>query len=309
MANSNTAGAQREREIYKVTIVGSITNLLLLLFKFAAGILGQSAAMLADAVHSLSDFVTDIIVIIFVKLSNKPQDKSHDYGHGRYETLATAIIGLVLIGVGAGIFWNGATAIYASFRGQRLEEPGMVALVAAAVSILAKELLYQYTATTGRRVNSQAVVANAWHHRSDALSSVGTGLGIGGAILLGEQWRVLDPIAAVVVSLFILKVAYRLVKPCFGELTEMSLPETVESKIEDILLGFPEVSQPHNMRTRRIGNVCAVEVHVRMPGQMTVDRSHDITKAMEQAIKELLGPDTFVNIHVEPAKTPCCRQQ
>ena len=292
----------RERKIYKVTIAGSITNLLLLVFKFAAGVIGQSAAMIADAVHSLSDFITDIIVIIFVKIANKPQDKDHDFGHGKYETLATAIIGLVLFFVGAGIFWNGAKSIWGFLHGQALEEPGMIALWAALISIVSKEALYQYTRIAGEKMNSKSVVANAWHHRSDALSSIGTAIGIGGAILLGEKWRVLDPIAAVVVSFFIIKVAYKLFKPCIDELIEASLPDDTEKQITDILLSFPEVSSPHNLRTRRIGNNCAMDVHVRMDGKMTVEQSHAVTREMETRLKDLLGSGAFISIHVEPVK-------
>ena len=196
--------ASREREIYKVTIVGSVVNFVLLLFKFFAGIVGHSAAMLADAVHSLSDFVTDIIVLVFVRISSKPEDEGHDYGHGKYETLATAIIGICLFVVGLGILWNGVQSIWQVVQGNVLPEPGMLALWAALISVVSKEALYQYTALRGRKLNSQAVVANAWHHRSDAFSSIGTMAGIGGAILLGDEWRVLDTIAAVIVSFFIL---------------------------------------------------------------------------------------------------------
>ena len=298
----NNDTARRERSIYRVTILGSIVNLLLLVFKFAAGILGHSAAMIADAVHSLSDFVTDIIVLLFVHISNKPQDESHDYGHGKYETLATALIGVILFFVGLGILWNGGMSIWHVIQGQPLEAPGSMALVAALVSIVAKELLYQYTVLVGKRVDSQAVVANAWHHRSDALSSIGTALGIGGAILLGEDWRVLDPIAAVVVSLFILKMAYKLVVPSFEELMDRSLSEEIEADIRKVLLEFPEASQPHNLRTRRIGNNCSVDVHIRMDGNLTLTHSHEITRAMEQRLRELLGQGTFINIHVEPRK-------
>ena len=298
----NNDTARRERSIYRVTILGSIVNLLLLVFKFAAGILGHSAAMIADAVHSLSDFVTDIIVLLFVRISNKPQDESHDYGHGKYETLATALIGVILFFVGLGILWNGGMSIWHVIQGQPLEAPGSMALVAALVSIVAKELLYQYTALVGKRVDSQAVVANAWHHRSDALSSIGTALGIGGAILLGDDWRVLDPIAAVVVSLFILKMAYKLVVPSFEELMDRSLSEEIEADIRKVLLEFPEASQPHNLRTRRIGNNCSVDVHIRMDGNLTLAHSHEITRAMEQRLRELLGQGTFINIHVEPRK-------
>lgn len=296
------ATSPREKEIYKVTIAGSAVNFLLLVFKFAAGILGHSAAMLADAVHSLSDFVTDVIVIVFVRISNKPQDKGHDYGHGKYETLATAIIGLLLLIVGFGILWNGATSIYTFLRGGKLEEPGMVALIAAVVSIVLKEIIYRYTVAKGKKLNSQAVVANAWHHRSDVLSSVGTAVGIGGAILLGEHWRVLDPIAAVIVSFFIMKVAVQLLIPCVDELLEKSLPDEVEKEIEQALLSFPGVSEPHHLRTRRIGSYCAIEVHVRMDGQITLEEAHNTATAIERKLKEMFGEGTLINIHVEPKK-------
>lgn len=294
--------SSREKGIYKVTIVGSIVNFLLLVFKFFAGIAGHSAAMLADAVHSLSDFITDIVVIVFVRIAGKPEDKGHDYGHGKYETLATAIIGLLLLCVGFGIFWNGASSIYTFLRGGQLESPGVVALVAALVSIVSKEILYQYTVIQGKKLNSQAVIANAWHHRSDALSSIGTAIGIGGAILLGDHWRVLDPVAAVVVSFFIMKVSVRLLIPCVDELLEKSLPEDVEKEIEQIVLSFPGVSQPHHLRTRRIGNYYAIELHVRMDGKITLEEAHSTATAIENKLKEMFGKGTHVGIHVEPTK-------
>lgn len=294
--------SSREKGIYKVTIVGSIVNFLLLVFKFFAGIAGHSAAMLADAVHSLSDFITDIVVIVFVRIAGKPEDKGHDYGHGKYETLATAIIGLLLLCVGFGIFWNGASSIYTFLRGGQLESPGVVALVAALVSIVSKEILYQYTVIQGKKLNSQAVIANAWHHRSDALSSIGTAIGIGGAILLGDHWRVLDPVAVVVVSFFIMKVSVRLLIPCVDELLEKSLPEDVEKEIEQTVLSFPGVSQPHHLRTRRIGNYYAIELHVRMDGKITLEEAHSTATAIENKLKEMFGKGTHVGIHVEPTK-------
>ena len=294
--------SSREKGIYKVTIAGSIVNFLLLVFKFFAGIAGHSAAMLADAVHSLSDFITDIVVIVFVRIAGKPEDKGHDYGHGKYETLATAIIGLLLLCVGFGIFWNGASSIYTFLRGGQLESPGVVALVAALVSIVSKEILYQYTVIQGKKLNSQAVIANAWHHRSDALSSIGTAIGIGGAILLGDHWRVLDPVAAVVVSFFIMKVSVRLLIPCVDELLEKSLPEDVEKEIEQTVLSFPGVSQPHHLRTRRIGNYYAIELHVRMDGKITLEEAHSTATAIENKLKEMFGKGTHVGIHVEPTK-------
>ncbi|WP_320989492.1 cation diffusion facilitator family transporter [Bacteroides sp.] len=294
--------SSREKGIYKVTIVGSIVNFLLLVFKFFAGIAGHSAAMLADAVHSLSDFITDIVVIVFVRIAGKPEDKGHDYGHGKYETLATAIIGLLLLCVGFGIFWNGASSIYTFLQGGQLESPRVVALVAALVSIVSKEILYQYTVIQGKKLNSQAVVANAWHHRSDALSSIGTAIGIGGAILLGDHWRVLDPIAAVVVSFFIMKVSVQLLIPCVDELLEKSLPDDVEKEIEQTVLSFPGVSQPHHLRTRRIGSYYAIEIHVRMDGKITLEEAHGTATAIENKLKEMFGKGTHVGIHVEPTK-------
>lgn len=292
----------REREIYRVTLWGSVVNFLLLLGKFVAGICGHSAAMLADAVHSLSDFVTDLVVILFVRISSKPEDKGHDFGHGKYETLATALIGLLLFGVGLGILWNGVSSIYDYWQGKVLEQPGIVALVAALVSILFKEGLYQYTAAQGKKLKSQVVVANAWHHRSDALSSIGTAAGIGGAILLGEAWRVLDPVAAVLVSFCILKVSVCLLVPCIDELLEKSLPDEVEEQIEKAVLSFPGVSEPHHLRTRRIGSYYSIEMHVRMDGRITLEEAHHTATAIEHKLRELFGEGTLTNIHVEPMK-------
>lgn len=298
----NKEDSAREKGIYKVTIVGSIVNFLLVIFKFFAGIVGHSAAMLADAVHSLSDFVTDIIVIVFVRISSKPEDEDHDYGHGKYETLATAIIGIILLLVGFGIFWNGATSIYHFLNGASLPEPGMLALIAALISIASKEILYQYTVFQAKKLNSQAVVANAWHHRSDALSSVGTAIGIGGAILLGDRWRVLDPAAAVVVSFFIMKVAVQLLIPCVEELLEKSLPAEVEDKIQETILSFPEVSSPHHLRTRRIGSYYAIEVHIRMNGKIPLEDAHRTATAIENKLREQFGRGTHIGIHLEPEK-------
>lgn len=293
---------QREKEIYKATLWGSLVNVLLLVFKFVAGVVGHSAAMIADAVHSLSDFITDIVVIVFVRISAKPEDEDHDYGHGKFETLATALIGTILFAVGAALLVNATKSIVGFFRGEQLGAPRIVALVAAGVSIVSKELLYQYTARVGRRLNSKAVVANAWHHRSDAFSSIGTFVGICGAIFLGAKWRVLDPMAAFIVSVFIIKVAIDLVKPCIEELLEKSLPEPIEDRIRTIILSVPEVSAPHHLRTRRIGNNIAIEVHVRMDGKMTLDEAHKITQEIEHRLRAEFGSGTHIGIHMEPTK-------
>lgn len=295
-----TKEINREKEIYKITLWGSFVNFLLLVFKFVAGFVGNSAAMIADAVHSLSDFITDIIVILFVRVSSMPKDENHHYGHGKYETLATAIIGVVLFAVGVGILVNAVETIIDFFHGKELAAPNIWALGAAAVSIVFKEALYQYTVYKGKNLNSNAVMANAWHHRSDALSSIGTLLGISGAMFLGEKWRVLDPIAAFLVSIFILKVAIELTKASLEELLEKSLPKKTQEKILNIIHSFPEVKSPHNLRTRHIGSNIAIEFHIRMDGNLSLNEVHEITKRMENALKAEFGPLTHIGIHMEP---------
>ena len=290
----------RKRELMRITFVGSVGNLILLLFKFVAGIWGHSSAMLADAVHSLSDFVTDVVVIVFVNISSKPKDAGHDYGHGKYETLATSIIGLALLVVGVSLFWDSLHKVFDYWvLEEPLESPGWIALMAALVSILIKELLFQITYRVGKRQNSQAVIANAWHHRSDALSSIGTTLGIGGAILLGPDWHVLDPLAAMVVSVFIVKVSLELMIPAINDLLEQSLPKEVENEILSIISENPKVKEPHNLRTRRIGNDFAIEVHIRVDGDMSVREAHALTKEIERKLYQKYGNTTHVVIHVE----------
>ena len=294
----------REKEIYKVTLVGSAGNAALLSFKFVAGILGNSSAMIADAVHSLSDFVTDILVLVFVSISAKPQDESHDYGHGKFETIASFLIGLALMAAATGIVVSGALKLLAWCDGEKLETPGWIALWAALLSIVVKELLYQYTAYKGRRLESQVMKANAWHHRSDALSSIGAAIGIGGAIWLGERWAVLDPLASIFVGLMLVKVVYELLKSSIGELTECSLPAETEQEIIDIIQSFGDVQEPHNLRTRRIGNNIAIEIHIRMDGRLPLDAVHERATTIERKLKERFGQNTYVSLHMEPIKQP-----
>ena len=291
---------ERNQEIYKVTLVGGVVNVLLLLFKFVAGIVGHSAAMVADAVHSLSDFVTDVIVLVFVHISSKPKDKSHDYGHGKYETLAMTLIGVALLMVAIGIIYSGAMKIYAWTNGEQLEAPGTLALWAALLSVLLKEGVYQYSMVKARQLNSQVLEANAWHHRSDALSSVGTAIGIGGAIFLGQRWTVLDPIASLVVGAFIVKVAVDLLHNGIDDLMEHSLPEVVEEEILRIVEELPGVVYPHDLRTRRIGNHYAIELHILMDGDITLREAHNKASEVEDLLRARYGEDTHVAVHVEP---------
>ncbi|WP_369796979.1 cation diffusion facilitator family transporter [Prevotella sp. tc2-28] len=292
----------REREIYKVTLVGSVGNAILLTFKFVAGIVGNSSAMIADAVHSLSDFVTDILVLVFVSISAKPQDQSHDYGHGKFETIASFLIALALMAAATGIVVSGFQKSLSWLDGNELKAPGWIALWAALLSIAIKELLYQYTMHRARKLDSQVMVANAWHHRSDSLSSIGAAIGIGLAIWLGQRWTVLDPLASIVVGLMLVKVAYELLKTSMGELTECSLPEETENEIIEIILSFNDVGQLHNLRTRRIGNRIAIEAHVRMDGQLPLYVVHERATTIEQKLKERFGPTTHVSLHMEPVK-------
>lgn len=292
----------RERDIYKVTLVGSAGNVALLAFKFAAGVLGHSSAMIADAIHSLSDFITDVVLLAFVHMSAKPQDEDHDYGHGKYETFATLIIGLAIMAAATGIIISGVDKLVDWVGGRQLAAPGWLALAAALLSIVVKEVMYRYTVRRGKALDSPALVANAWHHRSDALSSIGAAVGIGGAILLGNRWTVLDPLASVVVGLMLLKVAFGLLRSSVGELTEHSLSSEVEKEIEDIICSYPDVSDPHNLRTRRIGNRFAIEVHVRMDGNTTLTAAHNRATAIEQRIRQRFGKQTHISIHMEPVK-------
>lgn len=298
------ARMERDKKVYRVTLLGSVVNLLLLVFKFVAGVLGHSAAMIADAVHSLSDFVTDLIVIVFVKISSKPEDADHAYGHGKYETLASCIIGLALIVVGVMMGYNATVKIVDVVRnGTELASPGIIALAAAVLSIVLKEWMFHITRKVAREVDSPAVEANAWHHRSDALSSVGTAIGIGGAVLLGSKWAVLDPIAALVVSVFIVVQAAKILSDAIDQLMEKSLPRDVEQRICEIVYEEEGTSDIHHLRTRKIGSQISIELHVRMNGYLTLREVHDKSIAIEKRLRAAFGDSTYINLHVEPLKS------
>ncbi len=296
-------GEERSKIARRVTWVGFFMNLALTIFKLTAGILGKSTAMVADAIHSLSDFVTDVIVIVFIGISGKAKDEDHKYGHGKYETFATLLISLALLLVGGGIMYSGIKNCIKALNGELLAEPGMLALYAALISIVLKEGLYRYTKIAGEKIDSQAVIANAWHHRSDAFSSVGTALGISGAIFLGESWRILDPLAGIVVSVFIIKVALELGMPSVHELLEKALPVATENEIVQIIESNEEIKAHHNLKTRKIGNVYAIDVHIKMERDISFVHSHDIASDLEKKLREHFGEQTITNIHTEPLKT------
>ncbi len=293
---------KREDEIAKVTLAGSVVNLLLVGLKAVAGVAGHSAAMVSDAVHSLSDFVTDIVVLVFVRVSARPQDQGHDYGHGKFETLATLLIGLALAAAAVGIVVSGATKLARWLQGEELPSPGSIALWAALISIGVKEILFQYTRAKGKKLNSKALEANAWHHRSDALSSIGAAIGIGGAILLGQRWTVLDPLASIVVGAMLVKVAWDLLGPSFGELTDSSLPADTENEMLEVIRSVPGVEDPHNLRTRRIGNRIAAEVHIRLDGSQSLKQAHEKASEVEKRFKARFGEQSHIIVHMEPVK-------
>lgn len=300
--STENTNISREKKIYRVTLMGSLVNAVLMLFKFVAGVLGNSAAMIADAVHSLSDFLTDIVVLLFVRISVKPEDKNHNYGHGKFETLATAIIGLALLTVGVMLCYDGGLKIYKAINGIPVPRPGFIAFVAAIVSIALKEWTYRFTVKAGKDVCSQAMIANAWHHRSDALSSVGTAIGVGGAMFFGAKWAVLDPIAACVVSILIMTTAFKLLKQALDELLERSLPDEVEEEIMQIVEQEPNVSNIHHLRTRRIGSNISITMHLRLPGDITLYEAHEHATHIERKLREHFGRDTYIGIHIEPTK-------
>lgn len=291
----------RGKEIRNITLWGSLTNIFLTIFKIAAGILGRSAAMVADGIHSLSDLLSDIIVLVFTHISSKGTDRDHSFGHGKFETLATLIVSVILVVVGAELMSGGIRSIVDVINGETIPRPGYIALIAALISIILKEILYHATVRIGRKTCSTAVIANAWHHRSDAFSSIGSLAGIGGAILLGDKWTVLDPLASCLISIAIIVVAVRMALPSLAELLEASLPEDIEQEIISIASAVEGVNDIHELKTRRNGMAFIIDAHITVNPEISVIEAHDISTAVEEAIWERFGQDTQINIHVEPA--------
>lgn len=284
----------------RVTWVGFFINLVLTVLKIIVGFLGRSTAMVADGFHSLSDFVTDLIVLFFIDYSGKDKDEKHKYGYGKYETFATLLISLILFFIGLGIMYSGIMESIKFIKGEEIQEPSIITLFAALISIAFKEYLYQYTLKEGKRINNQAIIANAWHHRTDAFSSIGTALGISGAIFLGEQWKILDPLAGILVSILIIKVANEIGLPSANELLERALPKEIENKIIEIVSSHPDVRFPHNLRTRKIGYLMAMDMHIKMDKNLSFVRAHDVVTEVEIELRKQFGEQTVISIHYEP---------
>lgn len=290
----------REKKIRNVTIVGAVINIILTVVKIIVGIVGKSAALVADGVHSLSDLLSDVVVLVFSHISFKGKDKGHSFGHGKFETLATLIVSVILVVVGAEIMADGVKTIISVINGEVLPVPSSIALWAALISIVSKEILYQVTAKVGRNVKSTVVIANAWHHRSDAISSVGVLVGIGCAILFGEKWTILDPIVSCVISIFIIVVAIQMAMPSLAELLDASLPKKINEEIIDISMSVDGVRDVHDLKTRRSGMSMIINAHVVVSPNISVVEAHEIATNVESAITEKFGHETQISIHIEP---------
>lgn len=294
---------QREKEIRRITLWGAVMNIVLTAGKIVAGIFGRSAAMVADGIHSLSDLLSDAVVLIFTHISSKGKDRDHSFGHGKFETLATLIVSIILVTVGGNLMSNGIRSIIGVFNGTEIPKPGYIALIAAAVSIASKEWLYHATVRVGKKTGSTVVIANAWHHRSDALSSIGSLIGIGGAIVLGDKWTVLDPLASCLISIAIIVVAVKMALPSLAELLETSLPEDIEQEIIRIASSVKGVNDIHDLKTRRNGISFIIDAHIVVNPEMSIVEAHDISTDVEEALRMKYGPETQLSIHVEPDRT------
>lgn len=287
---------EKARAGYQVTLVGALVNGLLIVLKFLTGIFGHSQALMADAVHSVSDLFTDAVVLLGLRIGRKAPDEEHQFGHARIETLASAIVGLALV----------LTALYlgidASINIHRHTEyhPTNLALIGAGISIALKEALYRYTVYTGRRMKSQLIVANAWHHRSDALSSVAVLLGVGGAII-NPDWHILDSFAALLVSFFIAKVGLEILGTCLREFTDTAPKSEILDKINHIVRGVEGVIDMHDLRVRTSGGLYQMETHIVVDSQLTVAKGHRIAKAVESRLVGKIKDLDRVIVHVDPA--------
>lgn len=287
--------AQRFPQARRATWVGLVTNLLLVTLKGLAGIWGRSEALIADTAHSISDFITDALVLVGLKISERPVDETHPYGHGRVETISTFVVGLILGVVGFGI---GFRAVDTMIKGVS-QTPRAIALVAAFISIIVKEGLYRYTVRIGRRTNSLSLRANAWHHRSDALSSVATFLGVGGA-MLNPRWLILDPLVACGVAIFVVKISIEITWKAISDLVDTSVQQDIRDKIEQVARAVPGVINLHGLKTRHVGNEIVVDVHIEVNPQITVTEGHHIATRLKGDILKQVDNMAEVNVHVEP---------
>lgn len=285
----------------RVTWLGFWVNALLGVAKILGGIFGRSSALVADGIHSFSDFASDIIVLTMVSIARKRPDKVHQFGHGRFEALATILLSLILIIVGIGIFYEGITRTIGFFHGEEIPKPELITLIILIASIASKEWLFVITKRVGVRIHSEAVIANAWHHRSDSFSSIATLIGVAGAMFLGDRFRVLDPIAAMVVAIFIIGVGVKMAGPSLSELLGAALPADELKSIGEVLDKVEGVRSWHALRTFKSGNDAYIEVHLKMDPDLTVRDAHHIATIAEQRLKrDIKDMSVHVTTHIEP---------
>lgn len=293
----------RGNRIIRISLLGTVCNALLALIKFIVGIYGHSSVLVADAVNSLSDFVTDLILLVFVKISGKPQDDDHRYGHGKYETFATAVVAVMMIIAGSLLFFGSVQTLWQVYRGEYvLEAPSLYTLLIALLALVVKDILCRYTMRQAKALGSSVLHAKALEHRSDTYTSIGVVLGIVGALVFGRGWEVLDPLAAAFVSFFITRMGVLLVLPAFNELMDASLPINVINEIEDLIFIIPQIKGIRNLHTRSIGNRYAIELDILLDGEMTVSQAHDISDQVEATLRERYGSSTHIVVHIEPIK-------
>jgi len=285
---------QRRQETTRITLWGVAVNLVLAIIKIAGGIIGQSQALLADGIHSLSDLASDAMVLIAVKHAGEDADEDHPYGHARYETLATVALGILLMGVATGIAYD---AILRLENPDEIAVPALFTLIIAAISIVSNEGLYHATRAVAQKIRSPLLEANAWHHRSDAISSIVVLIGIGAAYI---GYPLLDAIAAILVALMIAKIGLDLSRQSVQELVDTALdPEMVE-KIKETILSIDDVRELHMLRSRRMGHNALVDVHLLVSPKLSVSEGHHISEAVEKILIEKFDEVNDVTVHIDP---------
>ncbi len=288
------------KTIRRVTMIGFWINAILVLIKLFFGYWGHSDALVADGYHSLSDFITDFMVLYFVGVAYKKADGDHPYGHGKYETIGSFFIAIILMIVAVVIGWEGILTIIHAMNGISIPRPDIWTIVIAGVSIGAKEFCYRYTMVFSRRFDSSVLKANAWHHRTDAISSVATLIGVSLAYALGDSWRIMDPIASIIIAVFIGISAIKIAKPSIGELLEVSLPISQMDNIHDLIKKVSGVKRVHNLRARRNGQTIIVDVNVHVDPDITIREGHAIATDVEDNLRHAYGHNIIIYVHVEP---------
>ncbi len=301
---THDAAEEQEKALKKVTWLGMIINIILVIIKFLAGFFAHSQVLIADAVHSFSDLATDLALLIGVRYWNAPADKDHPHGHAKIETMVTMFIGIALFLVGIGLIKTAVHSIDLLINGGNIPKPGAAAFIAALLSIISKEWLYWKTVDVGKKVHSSAIMANAWHHRSDALSSIPAALAVLAVLLFGEKYTFLDPVGTIFVSLMLIYASFGILRPTWSILLDHGISPDALKQIETSVRGMKDVSGVHKIRSRFIGNEkFAVDLHIQVDGQMPVIQAHSLSHQIQKMLQQTNPEIVDVVIHIEPANT------